>query len=114
MSTFFKFLLAFIGVLLLGFAINWGMTELDVKQEAHFAPKYEQVRHDTFKKSQAYTDGQAKQLQAYQLEYVRGDAAQKQAIASMVLHDMADVDESALPSNLYAFLQQIKQSQGVQ
>lgn len=101
-------------VLVLGGTLTWGLREYDVASSAHFDPKVEAVRRNTFEQSKAYNEGVAQQLQSYQLAYIKGTPDQQQAIASMVLHEVAGVDESRLPPNLYAFVTQIKNSQGVQ
>lgn len=101
-------------VLILFGALGFGIREYALVSESHFAPKEEAVRRNTFEQSRAYNEGVAQQLQSYQLAYVKGTPEQQQAIASMVLHEVAGVDESRLPPSLYAFVTQIKTSQGVQ
>jgi hypothetical protein len=69
-----------------------------------FAPRYEQVRRETFEQSKAYNQGLAQELSAMQIEYVKANADQKQALASVILHRTADFDENKLPPHLREFI----------
>lgn len=75
-----------------------------------FAPKYEQVRYDTFKQSQSYNDGMAQQLQSFWIEYTNPHTSpeHKQALASTILHRFADYDDSRLSPDLGNFLRQLR------
>ena len=90
--------------------LGWLATGNDFFLYQFFAPKYEQVRHDTFKESQAYNDGMKNDLQDLWIQY-SGDItpAQKEAIASTILHRFASYDESKLPPDLKMFLVQLRQ-----
>lgn len=75
-----------------------------------FAPKYEQVRHDTFKESQAYNDGMKNDLQDLWIQYTGANTTpeQRDALASTILHRFASYDDSRLPSDLGNFLRQVR------
>ena len=77
-----------------------------------FAPKYEQVRHDTFKQSQAYNDGMATELQNMEFEYLQAKPEQKAALASIILHRAASYDENRLPADLRSFVDQLRADRG--
>jgi len=55
----------------------------------YFAPKYEQVRRETFEESQAYYDGMVRELHEARLNYAGANDAQKHAIRAMIRHDFA-------------------------
>ncbi len=79
-----------------------------------FAPKYEEVRRETFEETKSYTQGTIQELQQLQLDYVKADSQeQKDALASIVLRRTADFDDSKLPSDLAAFVHEIKVSKGI-
>ena len=79
-----------------------------------FAPREEALRRQTFEQSKAYTEGMAQDLRRQQLEYIKATPDQKQALASVILHEYASIDQTTLPADLRQFLNEIKQSQGVQ
>lgn len=77
-----------------------------------FAPKYEQVRYDTFKQSQAFNDGMVQQLEKERLEYLRAKATdERDAIGSVVLHQFAGYDTSRLSFDEKAFLDRVQLDQ---
>lgn len=73
-----------------------------------FAPKYEQVRRETFEQSKAYNQGMIQELQNMQFEYVKADKEHQAALASVILHRAADYNENKLPGDLRAFINQLK------
>lgn len=76
-----------------------------------FAPKMEQVRHDTFKESQAYNDGMLQNLRKSQMEYAQASDEHKLALGSIVLHDFAAYDRERLPTDLKDFLVKLEAEQ---
>jgi len=73
-----------------------------------FAPKYESVRRETFEQSRAYNQGMVQELQNMQFEYVQATPQKQDALASIILHRVADYDENKLPSNLQTFVWQLR------
>ena len=69
-----------------------------------FAPRYEQVRRETFEQSKAYRQGMAQELDAMRFEYVKATESPKTALASVILHRAADVDPASLPTDLREFI----------
>src|SRR6266542_2222408 len=76
-----------------------------------FAPKYEQVRRETFEQTKSYNQGMIQELQNMQFEYVKAKPESRQALANIILHRAADFDENRLPYDLRAFIQQLRNSQ---
>ena len=48
------------------------------------------------------------ELQNMQFQYVKAEEAHKDALASIILHRVADYDESKLPKDLQTFVQQLR------
>lgn len=70
-----------------------------------FAPRYEQVRRETFEQSKAYNQGMIQELQNMRFEYERTtDPKSKEAMAAIILHRVADYDRDKLPEDLKSFI----------
>lgn len=77
----------------------------------YFAPQFEQVRRETFEESKAYRQGMVQELQNMQFDYVKAEPEHKAALASIILHRAADVDENVLPAELRQFIAELKRQQ---
>lgn len=102
-AAIFLGIAAIVGLLALG----WGLTLNQLGKRAFFAPKFEQVRRDTFETSKAYRDGMAQELRALQIEYVKADEKIKPALASAIKHKAAGVPADALPYDLAIFIKEL-------
>jgi len=89
-------------------------THTDVALSRKYDPQREEIRRQTFEESRAFREGLAQELQAMQLDYLKGNEDQKAAIASMVLHRVAGVDPSVFPPSLQRFIDQLKTQKGMQ
>ena len=85
-----------------------GLGYISYMTYAFYAPKYEQVRYNTFKESQAYNDGMLRDLQDLQMEYMKANDEQKAALKAIVLHRFAVYDVDRLPVDLRQFYQSIR------
>jgi hypothetical protein len=91
----------------LGFIANGiGLVQLKA-----FAPATEQVRRETFEQSKAYQQGVIQELESFQIEYIKGSPEQKSALKSIILRRVADFPETALPSSLRSFVNDLKRPQ---
>lgn len=99
-----------IGIIVLAVMLGlvWILQENDFSQYKYFAPKYEQVRRETFEQSKAYNQGMVQELQNMQFQYEQAKPEQKDALASIILHRVADYDETKLPPDLRAFIQKLR------
>jgi hypothetical protein len=99
----------FVGVVVL-LALTWAFQGNDFFLYKTFAPKYEQVRRDTFEQSKAYNQGMIQELQNMQFEYVKATPEQKQTLASVILHRAADynMDDPRVPVDLRQFVQDLR------
>lgn len=106
-----KSALAFTGAAILVLAIliglGWLFTGNTLMLNKVFAPKFEEVRRDTFETSKAYRDGMAQELRALQIEYVKADEKIKPALASAIKHKAAGVPSDALPYDLSIFIKEL-------
>lgn len=100
--------LTFVGVFLVCVVVAFMFGLVDLGFTGFFAPKYEQVRRNTFEQSKAYRQGTIQELQRMRFEYVKADQAHKDAMASVILHMAADFDQSAIPTDLWQFLNELK------
>lgn len=103
-----KTVLLVIVVLVLMLGLAWLIQGNDFFLYKVFAPKYEQVRRETFEQSKAYNQGMIQELQNMQFEYAKATPEQKDALASIILHRAADYPEDKMPSDLREFVQKLK------
>ena len=92
--------------------VTWLAQGNDFSLYRYFAPKYEQVRRDTFEQSKAYRQGMVQELQNMQFEYAKAQPDQRAALASIILHRAADFDETVLPPDLRQFVAQLRREHG--
>lgn len=102
-----------IGVLILvviaaGLGMTWVVQGNEFFLQKYFAPKMEDVRRETFEQSKAFNQGMVQELQNMQFEYIKADEKHKDALASIILHRVADYDVEKLPEDLRDFVRQLK------
>jgi dsRNA-specific ribonuclease len=86
-------------------ALIWGVQGNDFFMYKVFAPKYEQVRRQTFEETKSYRQGMIQELQNMQFEYEKtNDKSAKDRMASIILHRSADFPEADMPSDLRSFI----------
>lgn len=89
----------------------WALAYNDLAFQRFFNPRLEQVRHDTFKQSQAYTDGMVNELQKLRSEYEGAqNQSQKDALADMIIHRASQFDLDRLPSSLRSFIVRLQET----
>jgi hypothetical protein len=69
-----------------------------------FAPRQEQARRETFEQSKAYNEGMRQELQNMAFQYAQTDDAHKAALASLILHRVADYDVDKLDPEMRQFV----------
>lgn len=89
--------------------LGWFFTANDVLLTRWSAPRVEAIRRQTFEQSKAYRDGQIKELRSMQFAYEQADDAHRVALRQVVLQQFSDVDDSALPGDLRAFLRSLEE-----
>lgn len=110
MKTFGAVAGTVIGVLLVVLAIGWVAQGNDFFMFKVFAPKYEQVRRETFEQSRAFNQGMVQELQNMQFEYVKAKPEQRDALASVILHRASgyNLDDPIVPNDLRVFIAELK------
>lgn len=94
------------------FGVAWVIQGNDFFMAKVFAPKYEQVRRETFEQSKSYNEGMAQELSQAQVDYARAhDSEEKKAIGALLLHRYGGYDVSKLPVDQREFLNMLKQKQ---
>ena len=107
-KTVIKYVLLFV---MLSLGLSWIFQGNDFFLLKVFAPKYEAVRRETFEQSKAYNQGMIQEIQAMQFQYIQADAEHKKALASIILHRVADYDMSKFPPDTARFIAELKRNQ---
>jgi hypothetical protein len=107
---FLKGFLATVGVILVIGGLTLAGREYSLRMEAHYAPREEQVRHNTFECSQSHADGMAREIRQYQDQYGTADAPGKTIIRQRVLQDAESQNSDAcpLPSDVQSFVSSLR------
>jgi hypothetical protein len=91
------------GVFTLG-AVTWGVAYHDLLFTAFFAPKYENVRRNTFEQSKSFRDGSVQELENMRFEYIKAAPEHKKALADIIRHRATEIPIDAMPADLSAFV----------
>ena len=76
---------------------------------SYYAPRYEEVRRQTFEQSRAFNEGMSRDIQNLIANYYAANSdAGKQAILATINQRLADVDQSKLPPDVRQFLSEVK------
>ena len=100
-------MLVFAGLVVL-VGLPWFVQGQEFFLYRYFAPKTEQVRREVFEQSKAYNQGMVQELQNMQFEYVKAEPEHKNALASIILHRVADYPQDKLPADLRTFIQGLR------
>ena len=93
-----------LGLLILTLGIGWASAGNDFAMFRFFAPRREAVRREVFEQSKAYRQGMINELRDYQMQYIKGDAAQKAAMATLIIRQADQIPAEALPADLAQFI----------
>jgi hypothetical protein len=88
--------------------VTWAVQGNDFILTKYFAPKYEEVRRQTFEESRSYNQGEIQELQNMQFAYSQADEPHRAALADIILHRAADYDLTRLPPDTRQFIQSLK------
>lgn len=99
------------GAIVLILALSWIATGNNFFLYKVFAPAQEQVRREVFEQTKSYNQGMVQQIRGYMASYAQADSSQKDALASVIIHETADYDESKLPADCQAFIIKLREKQ---
>ena len=102
--------LSVFGVLILISVIGFIAQGADFFMFKFWAPKYANVQREVFQNTKSYNQGMAQDLDNYYVDYQRATPDQKDAIAAVVLHEVADYPNERLPAHLQAWVDQLRSS----
>ena len=102
-------LLAILGAVVGVGALGWGLTYHDLIFTSFFAPKFEDVRRNTFERSKSFRTGAVQELQNMQFEYIKAAPEHKAALADIIRHRATEVPADAMPSDLQSFISNLPQ-----
>lgn len=105
-------ILAWLVGAVVGVGLIWGLAFNGLQMQRYFSPKVEAVRRQTFEQSKAYNQGMVQELQNMQFSYAQATDAQKDALASVILHRAADYDENEMPPDLRVFIRDLRRERG--
>jgi hypothetical protein len=108
MKTAFLSFVAFICFLAVMLGLSWVIQGNDFFLYRYFAPKVVAVQRQVFEQSYSYNSGMARDLQNARLEYIKATPEEQAAIASVILQRFAGYDETQLPLDDRAFLEQLR------
>lgn len=95
------------GMITLG-AVTWGVSYHGLIFTSFFAPKYENVRRNTFEQSKSFRTGAIQELQNMQFEYLKAEPEHKLALKDIIIHRAAEVPENAMPLDLQSFISNLR------
>lgn len=103
-------ILAVIAVLAAIMGLSFGGTGLNYWLYKTFAPKVEQVRHQTFECSASHSDGIAREIRQYQDQYTTADADSRIVIRQRVLQEAEAQTgtDCPLPTDVQTFVSSLR------
>ena len=102
----------FLVLIVFGLAMDWVVEGNQFLLYRFFVPKQEGVRREVFEQTKSYNEGMKQELQNMMYEHARTpDKNAKAAMASVILHRVSEIDEDKLPSDLRAFVSDLRRQQ---
>jgi len=85
-----------------------GLNEFGFRLFQHYAPLTEQVRRTTFGQSQAYVEGQRRDIQNLRMDWVAAKGDEKAAIASVALQRINGLPPQLVTGDVLAFRNELQ------
>ena len=104
-----KPILAIVGGVVGFGAFVWGVAYHELIFTSFFAPKFENVRRNTFEQSKSFRTGAVQELQNMQFEYIKASPEHKKALADIIRQRAVEVPADAMPTNLESFISNLPQ-----
>jgi hypothetical protein len=97
------------GVIIALFLLIWIVQGNDFFMFKVFAPKYEEVRRETYEQSTAYIQGTIQELERLQVEYETApNTSNKETIANMIIKRASGFPEDRMPERLKIFINKLR------
>lgn len=103
-----RVVLGTLGVLIVAAVLAFALQGTDFFLYKVFAARQEAVRRDVFEQSRAYNEGMRQELQNMAFQYAQADDAHKSALASVILHRVADYDIGKLDPDMRSFVERLR------
>jgi hypothetical protein len=94
-------------LLLLLFSGYWIIEGNDFFMYKFFAPKYANMQREVFENTKSYKQGTIQDLENERIQYYKSDNDHKDALSSIILHQIADFPEKDLPYDLIEFKKEL-------
>lgn len=93
------------GVVVVALVLTLGVVgrEYALRMDSHYAPREEQVRHNTFECSQSHTDGLVHELRDYRDQYAHADASGRSVLRDRFMQDFDAYTCGDLPADVRDF-----------
>ena len=111
MKAFFAITGLLLASLIVSLGLTWIVQGNDFFMYRFFGLRYENTRREIFEQSKAYRQGMVQEVQNMLFEYEQADEGHKAALGSMILHRAADVPDDAMPADLRASIQQLREKE---
>lgn len=106
-----KYILGFLGFVVVILGLSWVATGNDFFLYKYFAPRQEQVRRQVFEQSRSFNQGMIQELENMEFEYEKTtDPNAKQALADIIWHRASgyNLDDPDVPQSLRTFIYKLK------
>ena len=95
-----KYVLGVIGFIALVMLLGWVFQGNDFFMYKVFAPKYEQVRRETYEQTKSYRQGSVQRLDSLCTQVADADDDHKPMLNDVIAHEFAEWDTSDVPAHL--------------
>lgn len=103
-----KIFLGCIAGLLVILGLSWVFAGNDFFLYKFFAPRQAAVQREVFEQTKSFRDGCIQELRNMQFEYIKASKEHKAALASVILRKATEIKEDDLPSDVRAFLNELR------
>lgn len=111
MKNFVKNTLLVISVIAMVIALSFGIPMLRLQVLRMFGTELESVKTDIYRENKSYVEGTIRDLREMQVDYIKANESQQEALASLILHRANELDWDRLPNDVREFLFELKDKQ---
>lgn len=86
----------------------FGIPALRLQVMRMYGTELESVKTDIYRENKSYVEGTVRDLRELHADYVKANESQKEALASLILHRANELDWDRLPSDVRAFLSDLR------